>query len=98
MTGKIPWIPSLAMLAIGATLGAVAASRDVTRPAYAAVSSHGSIDAPERPANSDKASCCASGPADRRLLALAARNEVVPENAAQEGKKPNILVIFGDDI
>ena len=32
------------------------------------------------------------------LLALATHNESIQENAVQAGKKPNILVIFGDDI
>ena len=32
------------------------------------------------------------------LLALATHNESVQENAVQASKKPNILVIWGDDI
>ena len=49
------------------------------------------------PDQSSQEPCCAG--LDRGdLLALAERNEEVAEKAAQEGKKPNILVIFGDDI
>src|SRR6202011_5639871 len=32
------------------------------------------------------------------MLALAAHNEAAAANAAAEGKKPNILIIWGDDI
>ncbi|WZO97589.1 arylsulfatase [Isosphaeraceae bacterium EP7] len=35
---------------------------------------------------------------DAPLLALARRNEAAASKASQAGKKPNILVIFGDDI
>ncbi len=42
--------------------------------------------------------CCQEGSDKGTLLALAERNEAVAANAAQAGKKPNILVIFGDDI
>src|SRR5262249_55948513 len=42
--------------------------------------------------------CCASDTGRATLLALAERNEAVTIKAAQDGKKPNILVIFGDDI
>jgi arylsulfatase A-like enzyme len=95
MIGKIPRIHPLALVAIGAVLGAVAASRDVARPASAAAS----IDGPAaRPAGPEPASCCPPGGAKSQLLALASHNEVVANRAAQEGKKPNILVIFGDDI
>src|SRR4051794_18351555 len=45
-----------------------------------------------------KPACC-SGELDRgTLLALAGRNEAVAANAALAGKKPNVLVIWGDDI
>ncbi len=40
-------------------------------------------------------SCCDSTPA---RAALEARNQMVTANLAQSGKKPNILVIWGDDI
>ncbi len=41
---------------------------------------------------------CCDGPAKGELLALAAYNQNVKAKAEQTGKKPNVLVIFGDDI
>ncbi len=42
--------------------------------------------------------CCQEGSDKGTLLALAEHNEAIATSAAQAGKKPNILVIFGDDI
>ena len=42
--------------------------------------------------------CCNSPDKAAALAALAAHNQKVSANLRQEGKKPNILVIWGDDI
>src|SRR5207253_2797755 len=46
----------------------------------------------------EEANCCATPSAKNKLLALAAHNRAVETKAAQNGKKPNICIIWGDDI
>jgi hypothetical protein len=43
-------------------------------------------------------SCCKDGSGKGELVALASQSAAVTAKAAQNGKKPNILVIWGDDI
>src|SRR5262245_35791329 len=88
-------IQALALVAVGSLLGYLAASTDLFRrttaappPTAALVPSTGS--APE--------ACCADNVNKGELLALAGHNERVAAAAQKDGKKPNILVIFGDDI
>ena len=90
-------LQTLSLVAIGSLLGYSAATIDITDKASAAITT-AAVQTAASHDNSAKAPCCA-GPLDRgQLLALAERNEAVTTRAAQEGKKPNILVIFGDDI
>jgi arylsulfatase A-like enzyme len=89
---------TLALVAAGSLVGYAAARIDIP-PAVsaAAVSSdrRGTEASASTPAN---ASCCAL-PSDReQLLALAEPSKSSAVAAAQQEKKPNILVIFGDDI
>ena len=80
---------AVALLAIGSFLGYLAATVDWPQTASAS---------PAGTAVIGETSCSPSELNRGTLLALASHNEVVAENAAQTGKKPNILVIFGDDI
>src|SRR5262245_57774609 len=90
-------LASMALVAVGAVLGwAVAAGRlDLTQPATAAVER----TAPTGPAIAAPVrSCCDAGAHPAALATVAAHNTAVAARAAQDGKKPNILVIWGDDI
>jgi arylsulfatase len=49
-------------------------------------------------AETPRAACCCDGVDKGQLVALANRNAAVAARAEGNGKKPNILVIFGDDI
>jgi arylsulfatase len=95
MTRKSTVFQALALMAIGAILGFVAASSDRFRPAVAA---QPPADPGPRAAANRPASCGAGEIGRGTLLALAERSHQSATNAAQDGKKPNILVIFGDDI
>src|SRR5262249_8385362 len=82
------------VLAVGLLAG-YAASSAKFRPFQKADASP-----PERPAASEgpaPASCCTEG-IDKPGAALAAHNSAVKEKSAESGKKPNILVLWGDDI
>jgi arylsulfatase A-like enzyme len=90
-------IQTLSLVAFGAILGCTAATIDWSRTAVAYAT----------PPSSGMAACtvgeakkayCSDGLARESLLALARNNEAVAAKAVQTGKKPNILVIFGDDI
>jgi arylsulfatase A-like enzyme len=82
-------LQAFALVAIGSLLGYVAASADKAGTASAA---------PRASEDGKEMSCCSDDLQRGALLALAERNEAVATTAAQAGKKPNILVIFGDDI
>jgi arylsulfatase len=89
-------LPALVLVAIGSLLGYAAAMRDGARNLGAAVASTAPLPTSAGPADPDPVSC---GEGNRgQLLALATRKEAVAAEAAQAGRKPNILVIFGDDI
>jgi hypothetical protein len=86
------------LVALGAILGSAAATVDWSRTAFA----HTSADAKGvisagTPSDATK-TCCSSDLVRGSMLALAEHKESVAEVASQAGKKPNILVIFGDDI
>lgn len=53
---------------------------------------------PEPGSTKQTPDCCSPPAARQELLALAAHNRAVETRAVQTGKKPNILVIWGDDI
>jgi arylsulfatase A-like enzyme len=95
MLGKKNTFQALALIAIGSLMGYALATSERSRPALAAPPPTDSATV----AAADGPSSC--GPEESRrgmLLALAERKEAVSAEAAQEGRKPNILVIFGDDI
>jgi arylsulfatase len=87
-----------AVLAVGALLGYLAASGRATlfQQADAAPPTLGAGEA----GSGDKAACCSEGASKGELLVMADPRVKATVAAAQEknGKKPNILVIMGDDI
>jgi arylsulfatase len=95
MTRKSTFFQALALMAIGSLLGYAAATTDRLRTAVAAPTS---ADTGPGAAMSEQPSCCAEETGRATLLALAGRNDSATATSAQDGKKPNILVIFGDDI
>ncbi|MGE3316294.1 MAG: arylsulfatase, partial [Planctomycetaceae bacterium] len=50
------------------------------------------------PLDSPKESCCSNGLSRTDQLALDNHNQLVAAALAQSGQKPNILIIWGDDI
>jgi arylsulfatase A-like enzyme len=95
-------VTAACMLACGALLGYAAASGKVAPLPWSRAAESADDPAARKPAGSgDEATCpgCCPAGADRgQLLALAAHNEGVKAKAAESGKRPNILVIWGDDI
>jgi arylsulfatase A-like enzyme len=88
-------IRALGLVMAGSLLGYAAATSETSRTTVAAPPAADS--GPSAPAT-ERSSCCPKGSSREVLLALADRNEAVSAAAAQDAKKPNILVIFGDDI
>ena len=85
-----------AMVAVGCALGWGAASGhlDFTRAVTASVET----SAPANHAvNFPAKSCCEAG-VDPALAGVAVHNQKVSANLQKDGKKPNIVVIMGDDI
>jgi len=83
-------LASAVLVAVGAALGWAAASGhlDFSRAATASA---------ESPAPADSARpCCAAG--GKAATAIAAHNQAVSATLQKDGKKPNIVVIMGDDI
>src|SRR5262245_34684616 len=52
----------------------------------------------DMPCSESVGSCCSTAGKHAGLSALVSHNTKVSANLQQSGKKPNILVIFGDDI
>jgi arylsulfatase A-like enzyme len=92
-------VTAVVMTVLGAALGYAAASGHLNpfRLANAAPEQH--VTNPIASAgNAEPFTCCTQGVNKGELLALAAHNRQVEAKAADTGKKPNILVIMGDDI
>jgi arylsulfatase len=103
---KRSYLGSLALVALGTALGWAAASGKF-EPRQAVAAPEVSPPAPvarATPAAPAAAACCDAGgrtpagisPAE--AAALLAHNQQVTAQAQKDGKKPNILVIWGDDI
>lgn len=92
----------LAVLAVGAGLGYLMAAGKLALPtrSHAAVSSaHPALVREALPASQSCDTCCSSAATKNLMLAMAAPGATAAGNSAQvASKKPNILVIFGDDI
>lgn len=89
---RISRLQLTAVLAVGALLGylAGAGKLNMSIPAGATPAQEVHGAAPR--------SCCVAAVDEREAPALAAHNQKVVAQAKDTGKKPNILVIFGDDI
>ncbi len=85
-----------AVLAVGGLLGWLAASGQLSlsRPAFASTDA-----APPTPAASANPipSCC-DADANPAVALINAHNQNVSANLQKDGKKPNILIIWGDDV
>ncbi|MDB5340236.1 MAG: sulfatase, partial [Planctomycetaceae bacterium] len=90
----------LAVLAVGASLGYLAAaSRESPLQAAAAPKTVGVLEKSNAAANDravSKPACCDVSKGEQ--LALAAHNQTVAAKSKQSGKKPNICIIWGDDV
>jgi arylsulfatase A-like enzyme len=95
MTGKKTFVQTLALIAIGSLLGYAAGTSERSRTALAAPppADSGTVAAPD-----GRSSCGPEETGREASLMPAERDETASAGAAQAGKKPNILVIFGDDI
>jgi Sulfatase len=91
-------VQTVVLMAVGALLGYAAAVGRLTEPRRAQAASQPS----ESPAIGEpEPTCCSEGPGKGLLLAKADQNEARPQGNGQpasDGTKPNILVIWGDDI
>ncbi len=100
---KIGTIQSIACVGLGALLGVVGATREMTprsradqaSPPVRAVAAATSVG----DAEGSRAACSPAGPAASVLLAHAEpRQTAVQTEPAASGKKPNIVVVMGDDV
>lgn len=104
---KLRWSSTWTTLVLGGVLGFAAAAVDFRPVASAAVEGPRAKSATPQSAAVDLSApacapggngCCASGLSRTDQLAVAAHNELVAASLAQSGKKPNICIIWGDDI
>ncbi len=86
-----------ALVAVGSVLGWAAASGHLSFSRSASASVERATPT-EPPVTAPAQPCCGTGinPAD--LAAITAHNQKVSANAQKDGKKPNICIIWGDDI
>src|SRR5262245_17469837 len=94
-------ILAILMMAAGGLLGYAAASGKLNlfRHLSAAAPPERVTPQPSEPkAGTPQAECCLDGANKGERLALALHNQKVAAEAQASGKKPNILVIWGDDI
>ncbi|MFO1092297.1 MAG: arylsulfatase [Planctomycetaceae bacterium] len=91
---------SVLTVALGAVLGYVAASARVEPAPNMARADEVDVlpGLPEVPPQVERESCCAGGLSRCDQLALVDHNLAVSAALGQTGKKPNIVVIWGDDI
>lgn len=96
---KRTMLQTLFVLSLGAGLGYLAASGrfDTSRTALAGEELGPRV--PEPPARPERKSCCATEATRSGLISLTT-TAILPGStvAAQDGKKPNIVIIWGDDI
>ncbi|HEY7426718.1 MAG TPA: arylsulfatase [Gemmataceae bacterium] len=99
---KSHWTAIVTMV-VGALLGYAAASGKVSPFPQDRAAAGTEGPAAQTPSclqddESPRSGCCAQGAGKGEFLALANHNAAVAARAEGNGKKPNILVIFGDDI
>ncbi len=88
---------TVSLALFGSIVGYTAATLDSSRTAFAHGSAAPGGKSAGPPGDATTASC-SSDLARGSLLALGENNESTAAKVAQSGKKPNFLVIFGDDI
>src|SRR5262249_19632323 len=90
-------VQMLAVLTVGVLLGYAGATGRLwpTQKAEAGPPAP-RTEAPPTP--QQQPDCCSQGLSRDKLVAVAAHNDEVAVKAAQQGKKPNILFIMGDDV
>ncbi|MFN0055849.1 MAG: arylsulfatase [Planctomycetales bacterium] len=89
------------VVAVGSALGYAAASIELGVRQTSAVEYRPAVEAAPQVAAAEAAdppACCAGGLTQADQLALADHNLAVAATLAQTGKKPNICIIWGDDI
>jgi len=92
-------LSSIVMIAIGSLLGYVAASGNLNPALWANVAQAPPKSTTDRGAAAqERPKSCFDGEMKAELVALAAHNQNVAEAVKQNGNKPNILVLWGDDI
>src|SRR5260370_496535 len=96
---KFGSIPSLACVGLGALLGFVAASKDITPVSRAGVATPPARQAAAETGVTDRPASCSEGVARNVLLAQVGSQTTTAKGAsASSGKKPNIVFIMGDDV
>jgi arylsulfatase len=90
---KRPYLSTVPVVAVSALLGYAAANANWT--AFDRAAAAPIVTSTPAPAKATAPACCTT---DGTKAALLAHNSKVSANLAQAGKKPNILVIMGDDI
>src|SRR5258708_4424425 len=90
---------AVVLLTLGVLLGYAAASGHMRPDWFAKAAGHTEKPADHEQSGNGQIQCCQGGVDKGEALApLDAHNQEVAAKAAQAGKKPNILVIWGDDI
>jgi Sulfatase len=90
-----------AFIAIGAFLGWFAANcrpSPILRAGAAPPTAQKGLRPSGSPANAEESGCFSQGLSKAQMLALATHNQTVAANSAQSGRKPNIVIMWGDDI
>jgi hypothetical protein len=95
---KNPKVQMALVLSVGLLAGYAAASGKLNpfQKVDARPPEHSS--ASDGPAGESGPACCRAGGITKADALLAAHNDTVEQKAAESGKKPNILVIWGDDV
>lgn len=93
------WITrSLATAAVGAFVGYFAASAELQTSIQGSTGDAVPVPNQVAPTQEPEGACCSGGLSRNDQVALANHNLIVAAAAAQSGKKPNICIIWGDDI
>ncbi len=90
------YLAAIGLVALGVFLGYAAASGKL-KPFQPASAGQPAPLGVATPASANGGDCCA-GSASRNALLVAEHNQRVKEGAKKSGKKPNICIIWGDDI
>ena len=99
---------SVIAMALGALVGYSAATAELRQPAHAALTPNlavpleevivKGIELPEQTPAAKAPACCSEGLSRNDQLALVSHNQLVAAALAQSGKKPNLCIIWGDDV